>query len=347
MGSTSVDLGFFDDDFDQWELESRYFPSKIGGKPAWLDLKNLPSPSETRCSHCTSPLKFLLQLYSPDSMHQFAFHRTLFMFICTNSPCWSKANPPVLVFRCQLARENPYYPKEAPEDHPKWRPDILVGKHCPVCAVCGARGDKRCGRCKGVSYCSEQHQRSDWKSGHKSNCREGAAYNGSSVNWSLKEGIMEREEEPDREGSPDLVEREKYESLVDGKETEDLGVGNEEWDEIESGQDVDKTCDKFRERIRRAPDQILRYDRRGKPLLCAANPPLKPPSNCTCGSKRSFEFQVMPQLLNELHLGLDADVGVDWGSLYVFTCDQSCNHTGYIQEEVQLIDFEATNIPGT
>ena len=40
-----VDLGFIGD-FQSWELTSRQFPSKVGGKPAWLELKNLPS-SET------------------------------------------------------------------------------------------------------------------------------------------------------------------------------------------------------------------------------------------------------------------------------------------------------------
>ena len=28
---TGVDLGFFERDFDQWETQSRQFPSKIGG----------------------------------------------------------------------------------------------------------------------------------------------------------------------------------------------------------------------------------------------------------------------------------------------------------------------------
>ena len=54
----------------------------------------------------------------------------------------------------------------------------------------------------------------------------------------------------------------------------------------------------------------------------------------------------MPQLLNELHLGLDTDAGVDWGSLYIFTCDKSCYVEGYVREEVQLVNFEMTNLPG-
>jgi len=345
MGSTSVDLGFFEDDFDPWELESRYFPSKIGGKPAWLDLKLLPLPEHLQCPYCSTPLKFLLQLYCPDSTYSHSFHRTIFLFICTTNSCWSDSTkPPLLVLRCQLPRSNPYYPSEAPEERPNWRPDIVVGKDCPVCPVCGCRGDKMCGRCRGVSYCGESHQKLDWKSGHKKNCREGAVYTGSSVLWSLKEGLMEREPEPDQE--KESVLDEKYKDLINGDVAGCVDVGAEELDEIESGQKVDKVCDKFRERVRRAPDQILRYDRGGFPLLCAANPPLESPPNCKlCGAPRTFEFQVMPQLLSELKLGLDADDGLDWGSLYVFTCDKSCETNGYAFEHVQLTNFETTNLP--
>ena len=82
----------------------------------------------------------------------------------------------------------------------------------------------------------------------------------------------------------------KYKDLIQGGGIE---VDEAELDEIESGQVEDKTCEKFRQRVRRAPDQILRYDRRGKPLLCAAKPALATPANCSCGSSRSFEFQVL------------------------------------------------------
>jgi hypothetical protein len=46
-----------------------------------------------------------------------------------------------------------------------------------TCAVCGAKeGEgsaplKRCGRCHIVRYCSVQHQKQDWKAGHKKVCR--------------------------------------------------------------------------------------------------------------------------------------------------------------------------------
>jgi len=40
----------------------------------------------------------------------------------------------------------------------------------PPCERCGERGTKKCGACKGAWYCSDVHQKEDWKS-HKSWCK--------------------------------------------------------------------------------------------------------------------------------------------------------------------------------
>ena len=97
---TGVDLGFMERDFDPWETQSRHFPSKIGGKPAWLDLAKLPPPKQQQCPHCALPLTFLLQVYSPDNNSDSAFHRSMFVFLCLASPCWDQGKePPVLVLR--------------------------------------------------------------------------------------------------------------------------------------------------------------------------------------------------------------------------------------------------------
>lgn len=48
---------------------------QVGGYPAWLALKGLPSTSELSCRNCSLPMTFLCQLYFPDSQHDYAFHR--------------------------------------------------------------------------------------------------------------------------------------------------------------------------------------------------------------------------------------------------------------------------------
>jgi len=352
MGSTSVDLGFIETDYESWEVESRHFPSKVGGKPAWLDLKHLPSPDTINCPYCHQPRVFLLQVYAPDNDVSDAFHRSIFVFICKKDSCWTQSPPPILVLRSQLARDNPYYPYEPPQDGPDWRSDLVVGVQCPVCVVCGARGDLRCARCRAVCYCGQGCQKLDWRSGHKRLCQEGGQYQPSNVNWVLKEGLLEMEEEPDKDvkDPKDDMYKDMVDNALSGASGANMDVGDEEWAEIEAGQREDKFAEKFRARLRRCPDQVLRYDRRGDPLLCSSTPLAAPPPCGACGGQRTFEFQVMPQLLSELKLGSDTcEVGgVDWGSLHVYTCDQSCHVTeGYVAEYVQLQQFELSNIPGT
>ena len=71
---------------------------------------------------------------------------------------------------------------------------------------------------------------------------------------------------------------------------------------------------------------MVRYAKR--PLWVSdENTPEDPVPPCPlCSGPRAFEFQVMPQALN--HLALDKDIGqesLDWGTLAVYTCKDSCN----------------------
>jgi len=345
-----VDLGFMETDYEAWEVESRHFPSKVGGAPAWLDLATLPKPQQLQCSGCEKPRNFLLQVYSPDSKVSGAFHRSLLVFLCLSPDCWTQQDKaPVLILRCQLGRCNPYYPMEAPEDGPGGCRSQTAQGHGALCPVCGCRGDKTCAGCKQVHYCSPSHQRLHWsKGGHKAACKEGGAGAGQ---WSkdnrflLKQGVLDMETEPQEERSDKAEDLEQYQHLIQGG----VEADPKELEEIEAGQKEDLVCSKFRSRVSRAPDQVVRHDRGGLPLLCAAKPDLTPPKPCQlCGANRTFEMQVMPQLLSKLGLGLDpTEGGVDWGSLYIYTCSKSCHIIGYVEEEVQLLNFERSNLPGT
>ena len=45
--------------------------------------------SFAQCVSCGKPRKFLLQLYCPDEEVTSGFHRTVYIFICTNNDCWT------------------------------------------------------------------------------------------------------------------------------------------------------------------------------------------------------------------------------------------------------------------
>jgi len=191
-----VELGFLDKT-DKWRLESRYFPSKVGGKPAWLHLKNLPPTEKLACKCCQKPLMFLAQVYAPDDddkngtriLKETCYHRTIFIFFCVDPSCNKKnSNENFTVFRCQLARDNEFYPPIDPPDHdPHWKKDIIVEKFSKICMVCGCLGLKVCGGCRNVNYCTKEHQVMHWKKGHKLLCKEPVRVEGETSIFTLPE----------------------------------------------------------------------------------------------------------------------------------------------------------------
>lgn len=55
-------LGFVEPAEDAADLLRHRFPSKLGGRPAWLDPLRLPSPEQLTCGATGRPLDFLLQV---------------------------------------------------------------------------------------------------------------------------------------------------------------------------------------------------------------------------------------------------------------------------------------------
>lgn len=55
-----MDIGLINDT-EPWRLHARFFPSKVGGKPAWLH-REPPQPSKLLCGYCNEPLTFLCQV---------------------------------------------------------------------------------------------------------------------------------------------------------------------------------------------------------------------------------------------------------------------------------------------
>ncbi|KAI3644578.1 hypothetical protein MP228_010742 [Amoeboaphelidium protococcarum] len=114
----------------------------------------------------------------------------------------------------------------------------------------------------------------------------------------------------------------------------------EECEDSETG--VDRMFLKFQKRIRNDLDQVLRYARsvecsNPEPLYVSEqNIPLpKDIPHCpNCKSERSFEFQLMPQILNYLGLDHRDAKSLDFGSIMIYTCSQSCDLSGGCAEEI-------------
>lgn len=61
MTEKSVDLGFLDK-CEPWLLVNTFFPSKVGGRPAWLDVESIPNNDRLKCPKCGKQLAFLCQV---------------------------------------------------------------------------------------------------------------------------------------------------------------------------------------------------------------------------------------------------------------------------------------------
>lgn len=357
-----VGLGVLEKPEDSWSLLRELFPSKAGGTPAWLDPVNLPTGRSCLCDFCGEPLQFMLQVYAPLMEKDSTFHRTLFLFMCTSMACllkdqheqWKrnqdKQSRSVKVFRCQLPRDNSFYSREPPRNNGKDKPSSAGAV---LCGWCGTwKGDKVCGGCRRVHYCSEKHQAVHWKSGHKRRC--------------LPSSISEDESEPSNNRTLREVQEVASKSLwpeyeiaitdeCEDKVSNDNGQMNslisssrvdesiEELIDSFEGEDDKKSWASFQERISRTPEQVLRYyrDAGAKPLwpTSSGQPSEADIPKCTyCGSRRAFEFQVLPQIL--YYFGVDNDVhSLDWATIAVYTCESSCDGNVAYKEEFAWVQI--------
>jgi pre-rRNA-processing protein TSR4 len=125
---------------------------------------------------------------------------------------------------------------------------------------------------------------------------------------------------------------------------------------------MDKTFQHFADRISQNPEQVLRYEYAGKPLLYAKNdavgklfstPPSKGgkvqtaasgtsnsrvPRCANCGAARVFEMQLAPHAITELEsedVGVD---GMDWGTIIVCVCSKDCLDQSRMQDGVGYVE---------
>ena len=219
-----------------------------------------------------------------------------------------------------------------------------MSKFLAICRVCGIRGSKKCSGCNKVSYCSRECQTLDWKARHKIECKNPDfeyKYNESEETLAgiclpQFEIIMAGDDEQVSESDDDENEPENVEEQLKELQKFNSEISKEDLEQFSIEENVDKTFKRFQKVVKCAPDQILRYQRLGNPLwMNSAKTPESIPNCEICGSKRIFEFQIMPQLLSSLKLDKSLnEESIDWGILAIYTCEQSCDtfSDSYTQE---------------
>jgi pre-rRNA-processing protein TSR4 len=124
------------------------------------------------------------------------------------------------------------------------------------------------------------------------------------------------------------------------------GAGGKEDKEVFEST-MDSTFQKFADRVGQNPDQVIRYEYAGQPLLYAKGDEVSKifgdgaagegkvrsasramPRCANCGAGRIFEVQLMPQAIEELESEEDGLDGMDWGTVIVGVCERDCTERG-------------------
>lgn len=135
------------------------------------------------------------------------------------------------------------------------------------------------------------------------------------------------------------------------------GGGKEDKDVYESS--IDNTFQKFADRLSQNPEQVIRYEFAGQPLLYTKNDAVGKalgakegnekvrgqksgsgiPKCSNCGKGRVFEVQLTPHAITELESEEMTLEGMEWGTIIVGVCEADCQakgveagRVGYVEE---------------
>lgn len=144
-------------------------------------------------------------------------------------------------------------------------------------------------------------------------------------------------------------------------DTEGSSSKDDEKDAFEST--IDKTFQKFADRLAQNPEQVLRYEFGGGPLLCsktdAVGKLFSPPTSSSsskskvstvnhgagviprcqnCASVRVFELQLVPQAIAELEVDEEGLGVMEWGTVILGVCEKDCGERGVKDGDVGWVE---------
>ncbi|ORY12776.1 programmed cell death protein 2 [Clohesyomyces aquaticus] len=147
-------------------------------------------------------------------------------------------------------------------------------------------------------------------------------------------------------------------------DAEGSGAGGKEDKEVFEST-IDKTFQKFADRVGQNPEQVLRYEFKGKPLLYSDNDAVGKmlhshsehgsasnakvmttgskggigmPRCQNCGAERAFEVQLTPHAITELEADEMGIEGMEWGTIIMGVCTRDCKPSDVAEGDVGYLE---------
>ncbi|XP_051239467.1 programmed cell death protein 2-like [Dicentrarchus labrax] len=328
-------IGVCDGELDPETHRSSHRTNKVGGLPDWAPTTSRQPP---RCGRCGAPSAHVVQVYCP--LEASPSHRTLHLFACPAPGCGGRAEGWTVLRSQSLEAAAGTHSRPAPAQEPP----LSATDWCDTADDWGTEEEEEEGWGGGVMK--------DRQVQEEAAAPEVEAAGETDVSSRLQGLSLGEEdvpvlrpffigvvEESDLSGEEDEL-RHARQLLKEYERREGVAVAELEGGEDGGGQEKyektkarhgDATFSKFMKKISRCPQQILRYCRGGKPLFIS-----EPPSNMahvvsacgSCGGSRTFELQLMPALVSLLQRSGGGEVELEFGTVLVYTCANSCWTTG-------------------
>ncbi|GAB7351335.1 hypothetical protein MBLNU459_g2025t1 [Dothideomycetes sp. NU459] len=147
---------------------------------------------------------------------------------------------------------------------------------------------------------------------------------------------------------------------VDGEEGGSSGGGgaSSAKDDLAAESTMDKAFQKFADRLEQNPEQVLRYEFGGHPLLYNKSDTVGKklssgghgagkvqtagksgmPRCSNCGAERVFELQLTPHAISELEAEEMSLEGMEWGTIIMGVCSKDCVERGTGEGEVGYVE---------
>ncbi|KAM3828869.1 programmed cell death protein 2-like isoform 2-T2 [Vipera latastei] len=306
--------------------------SKLGGSPDW----RLPAPVvHPACGRCRAGLLHLVQVYC--SLEGSPYHRVINVFACATKSCWGNSES-WKVLRSQYLQ----VPGKEIQDSAGKQEQEWTQAATDWCSGADDWGEN-CGEAPSELFgtfhtfpretdCAALFQR---MSLGKNNLAQEEQIKPSSCVPEFQPYYISVVDEEDYLCWDDLDHAQRL--LKEYQQREDVDLerlmsagyttdGSGEKYEKNEAEKKNQIFYKFMKRISSCQEQILRYSWNGQPLFIthpSADLQTRVPPCNNCKSKRIFEFQLMPALVNMLKTR-ENDTSIEFGTAVVYTCEKSC-----------------------